>query len=183
MIRINTAIDNSHYLRHIPQTMVIIVMGLPGSGKSFFAEQLASGINAEYISTDRLRKTMISNRTYSQEEKESVYNEMLKKVKQQNRDTVLDGTFYKNDIREKFKQAGNNHVTFIEVQAQESLIQQRLKEPRKDSEADFNIYKLVKKQWEPLQEAHLILQSTNNNINAMLQSAINYLENDKRPDR
>jgi predicted kinase len=60
--------------------MIIIVMGLPGSGKSYFAQRLAITINADYISSDRVRKTMMSSRTYSTKEKLLVYDEMLSQM-------------------------------------------------------------------------------------------------------
>jgi len=35
--------------------MIIIVFGLPGSGKSYFASKLAERINARYINSDVIR--------------------------------------------------------------------------------------------------------------------------------
>ncbi|UPK67253.1 AAA family ATPase [Chitinophaga filiformis] len=158
--------------------MVIITTGLPGSGKSYFAERLAKAIDAEYVNTDRLRKTMLSTRTYSTQEKQAVYDEMLRKMQraiQEKRDIVLDGTFYKKDIRRKFIQEAKDGLIFIEVQAPEALIQERLQQTRADSEADYKVYQIVKAQWEPLEEEHLVLQSTDKNITGMLQTAIDYL--------
>ena len=166
--------------------MVIIVMGLPGSGKSYFASRLATVMDADYINSDSIRKTMITQRTYSIKEKLLVYNKMLALMKlavKQKKDIVLDGTFYKHSIRKKFiDEAGNaTCLIFIEVKAVESLIRERLKQTRADSEADFKVYKIIQAQWEPVQEKHLILQSMNDNVNDMLHIAIDYLrlKNDK----
>jgi len=38
--------------------MIIIVCGLPGSGKSFFAHRLAAKLDALHISSDKTRKEM-----------------------------------------------------------------------------------------------------------------------------
>ena len=167
--------------------MVIIVIGLPGSGKSYFASRLATTIGADYINSDIIRKKMIRTRTYSIKEKLFVYNEMLKQMQlavQQKKDIVLDGTFYKHSIRKKFiKDAGHKGgIIFIEVRAAESLIRERLQQKRTDSEADFEVYHIIKTQWEPLQEKHLTLQSTNDNLTDLLHTAIDYLhlKNDKR---
>ena len=160
--------------------MIVVVTGLPGSGKSFFASRLAAAIDAEYISSDRLRKKMIQRRTYSAEEKELVYDEMLKQVHKavkQNKSLVLDATFYnaetRNKFREEIKDAGT--IVIIEIVAGEALIKERMQTPREDSEADFTVYKVIQQQWEPIKEQHLILQSTNDNIESMLKTAINYL--------
>lgn len=159
--------------------MIVIVFGLPGSGKSFFASRLASTINACYIKSDTVRKEMLKKGNYSVEEKLSVYNAMLSKLieaKKQNKNVVVDATFYKNEIRRNFisKAPADQRILFIEVIADEALIRERLKKKREDSEADFEVYKKIKEEWEPMDEPHLILKSTDDNINEML-----YLARDK----
>lgn len=169
--------------------MIIIVSGLPGSGKSYFASRFSSLIHADYINSDRIRKSMFPTRSYSEKEKSSVYDEMLKLMRQaivQNKDLVLDATFYANDIRKRFTdEAKNGDIVFIEIVAEEAVIKERLKQKRVDSEADFEVYKLIKEQWEPLQEHQLKLVSSDNNIEDMLHKAVDYLKlrNDKRTDR
>lgn len=164
--------------------MVVIVIGLPGSGKSFFASQLAKVIYADYINSDQVRKTMMPPGHYSLQEKRSVYGQMLTQavtLVNQNREVVLDATFYHGAIREQFKEA-LSHVTpvkFIEVTATEALIKDRLRLPRTDSEADYEVYKKIRAEWEPLHEPHLVLQSTNDNIAALLETALDYLKNDE----
>ncbi|MEJ7738731.1 MAG: AAA family ATPase [Chitinophagaceae bacterium] len=170
--------------------MVAIVFGLPGSGKSYFASRLAHLINAEYINSDRVRRTFPDNRTYSLNEKVLVYNKMLARMREmlkENRNLVMDATFYKSDIRRKFinEAKPNEKISFIEVRANESVISERLKETRADSEADFEVYKKIKNEWEPLYQDHLILQSTDDNIEEMLHIAQSYLHlrNDKRTNK
>ena len=168
--------------------MVVIVFGLPGSGKSYFASQLAGMIYAEYINSDRLRKEMLQKRSYSDTEKAFVYNAMLQKAKEiikQNRNVVLDATFYKNETRELFLHEikAKTSIFFIEVFADEDIIRERLKKERPDSEADFEVYKKILQQWEPFNTYHLTLESTNNNLDTMLQKAAQFLNNDKGADQ
>lgn len=166
--------------------MVILVMGLPGSGKSYFAEKLAQKVHAEYLNSDQIRKEMFPERTYSNSEKARVYETLLKKMQEaigKEKDVVLDATFYKNEIREPFLNNSKGKIAFIKVWADENIIQERLKKIRPHSEADLKVYELLKRQWEPLQEPHLSLQSTNTNIEAMLQKAVNYLKDDKGTNR
>ena len=102
----------------------------------------------------------------------------------QNEDLVLDATFYKNDIRKRFTDEAKNRedIVFIEIAAEEAVIKERLKQKRVDSEADFEVYKIIKEQWEPLRGYRLILISTDDNIEDMLHQAIDYLKlrDDKR---
>jgi len=161
--------------------MIIAVIGLPGSGKSYFAGRLAAAIHAVYISSDQVRKTMMATGRYSTEEKEKVYDQMLALAQQavkQNKNVVLDATFYRRHIREKFMDrtgdAGGIH--FIEITAPEPIIKERLKQKREDSEADFDVYLQVRKQWEPLREPHLALDSSGNDIEEMLRKAMDHLQ-------
>lgn len=170
--------------------MIVVVFGLPGSGKSYFASRLAKMINAGYLNSDHIRKEMFKTRIYSDQEKAAVYHAMLEKMKEavnQNKNLVLDATFHKNKTRGLFIREikDKNIIFFIEINANEDLIRERLTKERPDSEADFGVYKLIREQWEPLNEPHLSLESTNENINYMLQKAADYLQmkNDKRTDR
>ena len=115
---------------------------------------------------------------------------MLAKMKEaahQNRSIVLDATFHKNATRNTFVKELNQKggIDFIEVVADENITRERLTKERKFSEANFEIYELIRQQNEPLDAPHLILKSTNNNIDEMLQKATNYLKlkDDKRTDK
>ena len=109
----------------------------------------------------------------------------MREAKTQNKNIVLDATFYKDRIRKKVtSETSVDGIIFIEVWAEESLIKERLLKPREDSEADFEIYRKIKAEWENLSEPHLVLQSTNDNIKEMLQQTMDYLHrNDKRTNR
>jgi predicted kinase len=170
--------------------VVIIVFGLPGTGKTYFASKLAEQINAEYVNSDRLRKELFPKRTYSDREKEIVYKAILEKTKRsidENKDVVLDATFYRNDVRKMLIREIQNksEIFFIEIIADENVIRQRLRKERPHSEADFEVYKLIQRQWEPLGEPHLVLNSTGDNIHQMLEKTMDHLqkENDKGSDQ
>lgn len=165
--------------------MVIIVFGLPGSGKSYFASRLAAKLDGLYVSTDELRMKMFAQRTYSEHEKQEVYDAMLSIMTDhipEKKPIVLDGTFYKASLRNKFEQAikrFNDKIIYIEVTAPEASIEARLEKPRINSEANFDVYLKLRQETEPLAEEHLVLVSSNDNIDAMLREAIHYLDTHK----
>lgn len=160
--------------------MVIIVLGLPGSGKSFFASRLADELKATYLNTDEVRMKMFTSRTYSDAEKMAVYDAMLVAMSDSIRNgmpVVLDGTFYKKALRNKFEEAAaqlDKKIIYIEVTAPENIIEERLKQPRKFSEADFEVYQKIKVTVEPLEEDHLVLDSTHP-VSSMLTKANHYI--------
>ncbi|HVU57950.1 MAG TPA: ATP-binding protein [Puia sp.] len=163
--------------------MVVLVMGLPGSGKSYFAVQLALWMGAAYISSDKVRSMIVETATYSDMEKWMVYDEMLRlalREAKDGRDVVLDATFYTRALRIAFSQAleSMGRVALIEVVAEETLIRERLKRPRMDSDANFEVYMEIKELWEPLSEPHLILRSTDENIDNLMDQAMGYIQHE-----
>ena len=161
--------------------MIIAVLGLPGSGKSFFASRLAKRLRAKYVSSDNIRLKVLEQRTYAIAEKLKVYDLMIQEMKQaleQGEKLILDATFYKNQIRQKFSEAATFYeqkIIFIEIRANESLIQERVSRKRRESEADYPVYLKLKKEFEPLSHDHLILESKRDNIAEMIDAAILYL--------
>lgn len=170
--------------------MIVVVFGLPGSGKSYFASRLAEEISANYINSDQLRMEMFKTRTYSASEKAAVYNAMLLKMTEAakgKKDLILDATFHEDETRKQIiKEAeGKSKIIFIEVWANENITRERLQRERPYSEADFNVYKYIQRNWEPMTKSHLVLESTDGNIEEMLEKALLYLnqEDDQRTNK
>ena len=77
--------------------MIIIVLGLPGSGKSYFAQALAKRIDAAYVNSDRVRNAEGARGKYQIEDKMRIYHlmaEETQKYAMDGQDVVVDGTFY-----------------------------------------------------------------------------------------
>ena len=157
--------------------MVIVVFGLPGVGKTYFASTLAKRIGALHLSTDKVRKDM-NLRDYDEQSKLLVYEELLNKVERASRThqhIILDATLYKRVIADEIRQkilALGSQLVWIEIVADESLIIDRLRKSRPDSDADYKVYLKVKKEFEPFPGDHLTIESTNNNIDEMIRIAL-----------
>lgn len=158
--------------------MIVIVFGLPGSGKSFFASRLAKQLNAAYINSDQERIKLFKHRQYSEEERIAVYDQLYNKTKEafaNNSNLVIDGTFFRQDLRQPYLDGMYESVIFIEIITNKSTAMKRLSRLRPFSEADYDVYKMFKKKWEPMQQDHLILQSNDDNIGEMINLAMVYL--------
>jgi len=161
--------------------MVILVFGLPGSGKTTLAAELAGRLKALYLSSDRLRKEMIRDISYAPEEKSAVYDRMLgiakEAVVRHDDDVVVDATFHRAEERRLFREAlsGETVLYLIEVCAKEELIRERLSAPRVDSDADFAVYEKIGAEWEPEESGHLVLWSERDNLEAMVHAAMDYI--------
>lgn len=162
--------------------MLIIVSGLPGSGKSFFAKRLAQKLGAEYVNSDATRKAMDAMGRYAFEDKLNVYEVMAKRAGdglRMGKTVVVDATFYRHEMRDLFLTLGrllHKRVCYLEVQADETLIRERLSRPRADSEADYAVYEQLKLQYEAPPLDHMVLRSTNDNIDLMIATALGHIQ-------
>ena len=158
--------------------MIVIVFGLPGSGKSYFASRLANQLAAGYVNSDQERIKLVKNRQYTEEERMLVYNVLFDKAKEavsKGMNLVIDGTFFRQSLRQKYLDKMPESVHFIEVVTKKHIAKKRLSKIRPFSEADFVVYKMFKKDWEPMEQNHLVLQSTDDNIGEMINLAKLYL--------
>ena len=57
--------------------MIMIICGLPGVGKTTVAKELAPLVNAVILSTDKIRKELLSRPMYGWREKRLIYDVMI----------------------------------------------------------------------------------------------------------
>ncbi|MBI4167810.1 MAG: AAA family ATPase [Candidatus Aenigmarchaeota archaeon] len=147
--------------------MLIIVCGLPGTGKTTIAKALSQRIGATLLRTDVIRKEMLSENTYTEKERDSVYENMLIMADEKLRsgeDCILDGTFYKKSLRAGAKRIAENNKSgfhIVECLLHEDVVKRRIT-PRKndESKADFSIFLKLRKTFEPITEKHIVIDTS-----------------------
>ncbi len=147
--------------------MLILVCGLPGTGKTTVAEAIAKKAKAAVLSTDILRKEMMNDPSYSATEKTMVYGMLFSMAEMmlKTRNVVLDGTFYRKDLRDRAREiaaAAKSGFRMVEVVCDERLIRERLEKRKKThsaSDADFAVYAKLKKAFEPIREKHAVIDT------------------------
>ncbi|GAB4496748.1 MAG: hypothetical protein OHK0019_29060 [Saprospiraceae bacterium] len=154
--------------------MLILISGLPGSGKTTLAKAYAAATGAAHFNSDLLRRDLGLMGQYRPEDKKKVYDTLLERARtalRAGREVVVDSTFYKEAVREPFRQLAAEcaaPLLWVEVKAQERTIRQRLQSPRPDSEADFAVFEKIKNEYEPIAEPHLVLWSDEKTLEEML---------------
>ncbi len=110
---------------------LIIMVGIPGSGKSFFAEHFAETFNAPLISFHRIRSELFSAPTFSKDENAiigQVANYMINEVLKTGRTIVYEGQtdthVERNLIAKKSRDAGYQPL-FIWVQTEPDTARKR----------------------------------------------------------
>ena len=147
--------------------MIILVCGYPGVGKTTLANELGSFINARVLSTDKIRKEIIEIPNYSEEEKQLIYDIIIliaKYLHNAGINCILDATFNTQQSREDIKKRlnlRNDQFIIIECVCPEELIISRLKSRTKGySDADESIYRKIKEKYEPIQEDHITVDTS-----------------------
>lgn len=145
---------------------LIAVGGLPGSGKSVSAKEIAARLGAVLLRTDVIRKELYSTPSYTPEEGERVYDHFLVQAAQflaQGRSVVLDATFRQESLRQRAAQiAGAQGAIwqFILVHAPEARVRSHITGRQDDpSDADFQVYLQLREEFEPIHGAHIILEN------------------------
>jgi len=163
--------------------MLIIVCGLPGSGKTTIAEALSKKLGGCYLSSDIIRKEMKGLPSYDEDEKRGVYKQMAFRTLQLFRGgeetIVLDATFYKREYIEMAKNAAQKAGSVLRIivcKLDEAETKKRL-DARKagPSDADYQIYLKVKSEAEGIGEDHLELDSSKP-LDKCLQDIVAYIE-------
>jgi len=154
---------------------IIIVCGLPGSGKTTFAVALAKDIGAVHLNTDRIRAAEGKQGQYAEASKTGIYESLYARCREElslGNVVVLDGTFSRHFYREPFLLLADElsvPLVWIEITAPEDVIRERVSKTRPYTEADFSVYQKIKSEFEPLPATHLVLDSVTMSTKEMLE--------------
>jgi predicted kinase len=148
-------------------TLIILICGYPGVGKTTLANELAPLINAVILSTDKIRKELLDEPIYSVEEKKLIYDILLlisKYIHNAGVSCILDATFYEQKSRDEIKKRlnlKNDQFKIIECICPEGRVISRLQNRKNDySDADLTIYKRIKEMYEPIKEKHITVDTS-----------------------
>jgi len=149
--------------------LIVIVCGLPGVGKTTLSKALAPLIDAIILSTDKIRKELIPNPTYSKKEREFVYDVLLliaKYLYNAGKNCILDATFNKERSRRdvvKKLDLSSEQVFIVECVCPKDIVISRLEKRKNDwSDADIQVYNKMAKIYEPVRGEHITVDTSKN---------------------
>lgn len=145
---------------------LILVSGLPGTGKSTLSRSLARRGNFEVIRSDVVRKEIFAeeasqqtNLLYTSERTQRIYDECLERARrllQKGKRVIVDATFQREQDRQNFLQLAidcGTRTAWFECAASPEITKQRIEARHGDaSDADWSVYQLVRSRWQPPSE-------------------------------
>jgi len=151
---------------------LVIMVGTPGSGKSYLGRALSDALGALLLQTDAVRKEMFPEPRYTPEEARAVYDECHRRCARalaQGRRVVFDGT----NLRERHRQTlydiadrAKAPAVVVVTYAPEATIRTRLRQraenrdPHDQSDADWTVYRTLRRQAEPVCRPHVVVNTT-----------------------
>jgi DegV family protein with EDD domain len=166
-----------------PRPSLVIVCGLPGSGKSYFSRALIGRHPLAHLDSDALRKILFSRPTHSAEESTRLFaavHAVLERLLSRGVNAVLDATSLKEVHRQVLYQIAERagaRLIIIQTEAPPSVARQRLEarsrgsHPRDSSEATPAVYDRMKGEAEPIGRQHIRVD-TSSDIEQALQTVV-----------
>lgn len=173
---------------------LILISGLPGTGKSTLADNLSRRFNAVWIRSDVIRKELVhgdptsasgskvEQGIYSPEATARTYHEMQRRAAEaiwQGRRVIVDANFRLKWQRRLLLDLANKCCLpglFLNCVAESEVIRERLQNRRGDvSDADWSIYEYAAATWEAFDlesRRHVHLINANTSLENMVQQTV-----------
>ncbi|TAK31281.1 MAG: ATP-binding protein [Chloroflexota bacterium] len=156
----------------MPRPVLVMVAGLPGSGKSHFSRLLSRRLSAVIVQSDAVRQTLFRHPTYSPEESFwvfSVIHQLLRDLLRERIPVILDATNLLKSNREQVydvaKQTGAKLI-IVWVEAPPEVVFARMERraaraDRSDrSEAGWIVYEKLRAKVEPISQPHFVVDTS-----------------------
>lgn len=121
-----------------PEPVLLVVMGVPGSGKSFVARKIAAKFPFYYAAADNVRLALCPDPDFCETENHQTYHTLYavtRKLLDAGESVVIDGTIplreYRREIRELFGSCA--HLVLLFIDPPRETVQARLQ----NRQADF----------------------------------------------
>jgi len=164
----------SAYADEMPQTTggspsLVILCGLPGTGKSHFARELAGRAPFVWLNSDRTRKFLVDRPSYSRREHRRVFSAMHVLTRGYLRDgysVVFDATNLNENVRRPLYESADGagvEPLIIRFTAPSGLVRRRLADraagvnEASQSDATWDVYSRMAVADQPVPRPHLLV--------------------------
>ena len=163
-------------LNGLPQSQIepplIVVSGLPGTGKSFFCRKLAERFSFLVLTSDTLRKILFASPQYKESENKRLFSAchvLIEELLSKGMPVIFDATNLLEHHREYLYRAAERSrakLILVWIEAPPEVVRQRLLAreeaaiPQYDSEAGWEVYNKMKPRRERISRNHLVVDTS-----------------------
>jgi predicted kinase len=145
---------------------LVVVCGYPGVGKTTVAETVADRLDGDLLRTDVVRKELVAEPEYTDEETAAVYGEILDRSRRRIEDghsVVLDGTFFKRTFRQDASDLASEfgaEFEVVRVRCDQETVERRIRQRNGISDADVEVYRMHRDIFEPIDRDHVTVDNS-----------------------
>jgi len=154
----------------VAEPVLILISGLPGTGKSYFSKRLAERVPFLVLESDALRKTLFSPPSYTPRESARLFriiHLLLQDLLNEGISVILDATNLSERFREQLYGIAdhlNARLILVHVEAPPEVVYQRLENRAMDSEnksdADWAVYRRMRSSADKIQRKHYVVDTS-----------------------
>ena len=154
----------------VAEPALIVVSGLPGTGKTYFCNRLAERLPSVVLESDVLRKTLFSPPSYSAKESSQLFraiHRLIERLLVRGIPLILDATNLSERNREYLYSIADRldvKLVLVRVEAPPEIVRQRLEarleKPENKSDADWAIYRRMKYSVQRIRRNHYAVDTS-----------------------
>ena len=155
----------------VVEPALIVISGLPGTGKSYFGNKLAERLPFLILESDALRKALFSSPTYTPQESSRLFqaiHHLIEGLLKKGIPLILDATNLSERYRERLYNIAdrlNGKLILVRVEAPPDLVHERLKarsekESEDKSDADWAVYQMMKPAVQKIHRKHYAVDTS-----------------------
>jgi len=151
---------------------LVVLSGLPGSGKSYFCRRLACRYPMARLESDALRKALFGQLTYSADESRRLFSAchlVLSRLLTRGIAAIFDATNLREVHRRQVYRIADNHkakLILVHLQASPAVVHERLEARVKGlhsqdlSDAGPEVYERMQRDVEPIGRPHISVDTS-----------------------
>lgn len=154
----------------VAEPVLVVVSGLPGTGKSHFCQRLTERLPAIVLESDALRKTLFPQPSYSQAESTQLFKAirlLVERLLRRGLPLILDATNLSERHREYFYSIADRldvKLILVSVVAPSLLVKERLEarleNPKEKSDADWEVYQKMSRAVEKITRKYYVADTS-----------------------